>query len=250
MFAFAWHNLFSIDIKYGTYFDLGMIFPRIFIVSLFGTKIDAGWIWNPRCLWSECSGDPIRGDGLSSFDDWSGSKYYSTEVYYTCNEGVGFNINNAPAKISGQCGQKCEEGRYSWAHNTKPNQPNGRCKYNQGQCNPSWHYSFTPEGGGLPECSIGDQKCSKPKYHLFLAAACDKDKLPSVGQSSKDYSSSELVPGATATIKCNTGYEFKGNLAATSTEMPDLPPWQREPVECKSSNFEIEIAFLPLSNSR
>ena len=90
----------------------------------------------------------------------------------------------------------------------------------------------------------------KPKYHLFLAAACDKDKLPSVGQSSKDYSSSELVPGATATIKCNTGYEFKGNLVATSTEMPDLPPWQREPVECKSSNFEIEIAFLPLSNSR
>ena len=63
----------------------------------------------------------------------------------------------------------------------------------------------------------------------FLSAACDKEKLPSVGYSSNTYSNSELVPGETATITCSSGYEFKGELIPTATEMPELPPGLREP---------------------
>ena len=111
-----------------------MMNPKLFIFSLLARLSLAAWIWNPHCLNSDCWGDPLRGDGSTSFDDWSGSTKYSTTVYYTCNEGVGFDLfdNNydAPAKIYAQCGQKCEEGKYGQYH-SKAGQGTGRCKYNQ-----------------------------------------------------------------------------------------------------------------------
>ena len=79
----------------------------------------------------------------------------------------------------------------------------------------------------------------------FLSAACDKEKLPSVGYSSNTYSNSELVPGETATITCSSGYEFKGELIPTATEMPELPPGLREPNrgEVFSDKAKLEIHF-------
>ena len=141
-----------------------MIYPKLLILSLCAPKSLAGWIWNPDCMQGDCYWDPLVGDGSNSFDDWSGSTKYSTTVYYTCNEGVGFDLYdnnyNAPAKIYAQCGQKCEEGTYGWNH-WKAGQGTGRCKYNQGHCNPDWLYSFTPLWGSLPDCSIGEQIIQK-----------------------------------------------------------------------------------------
>ena len=219
-----------------------MICPKLFIFSLWCPLSLAKWIWNPHCLYSDCWGDPIQGDGSTSFDTWSGSKKYSTIVYYTCKEGVGFDLydNNydAPAKIYVQCGRQCEEGTYGQNH-IKAGQGTGWCKYNQGHCNPQWLYSFTPlwDWGEhtLPECSVGEQILQNEEYDAFFVAACDKEKLPSVSYSSNEYSNDALVPGETATIKCNSGYEFKGDLVATSTEKPELPPGERVPIECKIS---------------
>lgn len=150
-----------------------MKYPKLFIFSLSAPLSLAGWIWDPNCLQSDCWGDPIQGDGSTSFDTWSGSTKYSTTVYYTCNEGVGFDLYdnnyNAPAKIFAQCGQKCEEGTYGWLH-AKAGQGTGRCRYNQGtwnqwtqqhDCDPDWLYSFTPLWGSLPDCNVGEQKIKK-----------------------------------------------------------------------------------------
>ena len=209
----------------------------VFVTST-ATIVHGGWIWDPDCLNSECVGDPLVGDGFSSFDDWTGSRKYSTKVHFTCNEGIGFDLyddwNNAPTMIYMQCGRQCEEGTYGRYH-YKAGQGTGRCKYDQGLCYPDWLYSFTPEFGDLPACSIGDQEQDHLNISTFtlLLAACDKTKLPSVGYSSNSYSSSELVPGETATITCSSGYEFKGELVPTATEMPQLPPGQREPARGK-----------------
>ena len=149
---------------HGIHFDLKMIYPKLLILTFWAPKRLAGWIWNPNCMQGDCWWDPLVGDGVNSFDDWSGSTTYSTTVYYTCNEGVGFDLYddnyNAPAKIYAQCGSKCEEGRYPWSHWRYPGQPNGRCRHSQRYtgCNPDWLYSFTPEWGSLPDCSIGEQK--------------------------------------------------------------------------------------------
>ena len=146
---------------HGICFDLKMIHPKLFIFLLWIPIRLAGWIWNPECSQSWCWGDPLEGDGISSFDDWSGSYRYSTRVFYTCNEGVGFDLYdnnyNAPAKIYAQCGQQCLEGTFPWGHQ-RAGQGNGRCKYNQGPCYPDWLYSFTPEWGSLPDCSIGEEE--------------------------------------------------------------------------------------------
>ena len=141
---------------------------ELFIFATLATTIThGGWIWNPDCMNSECSGDPLRGNGISSFDDWTGSKRYSTVVYYTCSDGMGFDLYdsnyNAPAKIYVQCGQRCEEGKYSSTHPTRAGQATGSCKYVQDWCNPDWLYSFTPESDRIPECSIGDQE-----WHQFF----------------------------------------------------------------------------------
>ena len=79
----------------------------------------------------------------------------------------------------------------------------------------------------------------------FLSAACDKEKLPSVGYSSNTYSNSELVPGETATITCSSGYEFKGELVPTATEMPQLPPGQREPARGKRTIKKRFLRIFP-----
>ena len=137
----------------------------VFVTST-ATIVHGGWIWDPDCLNSECVGDPLVGDGFSSFDDWTGSRKYSTKVHFTCNEGIGFDLyddwNNAPTMIYMQCGRQCEEGTYGRYH-WKAGQGTGRCKYVQGWCNPDWLYSFTPESDRIPECSIGDQE-----WHNFF----------------------------------------------------------------------------------
>ena len=134
-----------------------------------------GWIWDPDCLNSECVGDPLVGDGFSSFDDWTGSRKYSTKVHFTCNEGIGFDLyddwNNAPTMIYMQCGRQCEEGTYGRYH-SKAGQGTGRCKYYQGWCNPDWLYSFTPEFGDLPACSIGDQEQDHLNKYIYFSFSC------------------------------------------------------------------------------
>ena len=91
----------------------------VFVTST-ATIVHGGLIWDPDCLYSECVGDPLVGDGFSTFDDWTGSRKYSTKVHFTCNEGIGFDLyddwNNAPTMIYMQCGRQCEEGTYGRYH--------------------------------------------------------------------------------------------------------------------------------------
>ena len=130
------------------------------LVLLLVSGHHGGSIWDPRCQYSwsrTCPGDPLRGDGTSTFDDWDGAKKYSTRVSYSCNEGVGFDTTNSPAKVFAYCGKKCSEssdedlaGLCNWGDPAE-------CRYQD----PQWRYSgFT--GSSLPSCSVGEALHSHP----------------------------------------------------------------------------------------
>ena len=112
--------------------------------------VNSASIWDPECATKECPGDPDRGDGVNSFDDWDGTtKTYSTKITYTCADGLGFDTTGSPAKIESFCGKKCNGFNTENVH---------RCYYSGGvdpaECrnsDPEWDH----EGGQLPGCTVG-----------------------------------------------------------------------------------------------
>ena len=127
--------------------------PPFWLVLVLVCGLFAGNIWDPRCKYStsrRCSGAPARADGTSSFDDWDGTKKYSTKVSYSCDEGLGFDTTNSPSKVYAYCGKMCsEQVDPEWA---------GWCDWGDpADCrlqDPQWRYiGFT--GGSLPSCSVG-----------------------------------------------------------------------------------------------
>ena len=143
------------------------MWPSLLLVLLLVSRLYAGKIWDPQCKLSysrRCSGDPLRGDGSNTFDDWDGStKRYSTKVTYTCNDGVGFDTTNSPAKVSAYCGKKCDEHYVSgygggWAGYCRGTDP-ADCRYQD----PHWYYSaLNSAGNSLPSCSVGENSPSSP----------------------------------------------------------------------------------------
>ena len=106
-------------------------------------------IWDEDCEAKECSGSPVRGDGLNSFDDWDGStRTYSTGIKYTCADGLGFDTTGSPSTINGYCGKKCDGGYFGcYAGWEDP----AECR----DSDPEWRIS-----GGLsqlPECNVGEE---------------------------------------------------------------------------------------------
>ena len=141
------------------------MWPPLLLVLLLVSRLYAGKIWDPQCKLSysrTCTGNPIRGDGTTSFDDWNGStKKYSSIVTYTCNEGVGFDTTNSPSKVYAYCGKKCNERYVSgwgggWKGYCSGTDP-AACRYQD----PQWRYSAL-SGSSLPSCSVGENSPSSP----------------------------------------------------------------------------------------
>ena len=124
---------------------------------------EAGEIWDPTCKYQSCLGDPIRGDGVSSFDTWNGNKGYQTSFSYNCTSGIGFDYTNFPAKLYATCGKKCTEWTYKNKGKTvKTGQCTASTAYDAcyyGHSAATWVYSFT--GGSLPACSKGECRETK-----------------------------------------------------------------------------------------
>ena len=111
--------------------------------------VHSGMIWDEECEDKECSGTPDRGDGVTVHDDWDGStRSYSTQITYTCDEGLGFDTTGSPAKLSGYCGKKCSGFDWygcftSWSDNDP-----AECR----SSDPEWRISGE---SSLPECNVG-----------------------------------------------------------------------------------------------
>ena len=128
---------------------------NLWFILLLICSVHSGYIWDPDCAAKECSGDPDRGDGVKSLDNWDGStRTYSTAITYTCAEGLGFDTTGSPSTITGYCGKKCWEG-WNDCYGTSWLDPDpAECR----NSDPEWRFSGFPDLSELPECNVGKTK--------------------------------------------------------------------------------------------